>query len=50
MRPSPVYCETGGVNMNDYLIEDELLRDRYPVYCETGGVNMNDYLIEDELL
>ena len=28
MRPSPVYCETGGVNMNDYLIEDELLRDQ----------------------
>ena len=22
-----MYCETGGVNMNDYLIEDELLRD-----------------------
>ena len=33
--------------MNDYLIEDELLRDS-SVYCETGGVNMNDYLIEDE--
>ena len=23
-----MYCETGGVNMNDYLIEDELLQDR----------------------